>query len=260
MQPLHHFKTKIQFLLTDIDDTLTTHGQLLPESYEALWLLKNAGIKVIPVTGRPAGWCDMIARFWPVDGVIGENGGLYYRYTNRQMKRWNFFSEADLKINRSRLEIIAEKIKTQVPRAQISADQFCRQYDLAIDFCEDIPKLCETEINQIVQIFNSDGAHAKVSSIHVNGWFGNFNKVSTAMTLLQNEFHLSNDQILATTAYVGDSPNDEPLFEKFIHTFGVANIKNFEKNLTYLPQFVSQSDGGNGFCEIAHHIIQLLKS
>ena len=255
MKPISEFTTKIQFLLTDIDDTITTNGQLTAESYAALAKLKQHGIKVIPVTGRPAGWCDMIARFWPVDAVIGENGGLYYRYHERKMLRWNFADEKTLAENQKKLQVIAAEIKQKVPNAAISADQFCRIYDLAVDFCEDIPRLSGDEIRAIVAIFKAHGATAKVSSIHVNGWFGAFNKVTTAKLLLQKEFGLNEAQILEQCAYVGDSPNDEPLFENFRHTFGVANVRDFASQMKHLPAYVAPSESGRGFCEIVEKII-----
>ena len=259
MKPLVEFKTKIRFVLTDIDDTLTTNGQLTAEAYTALANLKRHNIHVIPVTGRPAGWCDMIARFWPVDAVIGENGGLYYRYLNQNQKmlRWNFADEKTQKENQKKLNMISEEIKQKVPKSAVSADQFCRIYDLAIDFCEDIPRLSDSEIDHIVQIFKAHGATAKISSIHVNGWFGDFNKVTTAKLLLQKEFGLSESQILDHCVYIGDSPNDEPLFENFKHTFGVANIRHFEKKMKYLPAYISSSESGKGFCEIVDRIISL---
>lgn len=255
MKPLAEFAHKIKFLLTDIDDTITTNGQLSSESYSAISKLKQHGITVIPVTGRPAGWCDMIARFWPIDAVIGENGGLYYRYHDKKMQRWNFSDEKTLSENQKKLQIIAAEIKRKIPNAAISADQFCRIYDLAIDFCEDIPRLTDSEIKQIVDVFHAHGATAKVSSIHVNGWFGDFNKVTTAKLLLQKEFGLTEVQILEQCAYVGDSPNDEPLFESFRHTFGVANVRNFSSQMKHLPAYVSPAESGHGFCEIVDKII-----
>lgn len=255
MKPLADFTHKIKFLLTDIDDTITTNGQLSAKSYSAISKLKQHGITVIPVTGRPAGWCDMIARFWPIDAVIGENGGLYYRYHGKKMQRWNFSDEKTLSENQKKLQIIAAEIKQKIPNAAISADQFCRIYDLAVDFCEDIPRLSDDEIKQIVDVFHAHGATAKVSSIHVNGWFGEFNKVTTAKLLLQKEFGLTETQILEQCAYVGDSPNDEPLFESFRHTFGVANVRDFSSQMKHLPTYVSPSESGHGFCEIVEKII-----
>ena len=87
MKSLKDFRGSVKTLFTDIDGTLTD-GRFLPqESYSMLWKLHEKGIHVIPVTGRSAGWCEMIARLWPVDGVIGENGAFYFRYKNKKMQR-----------------------------------------------------------------------------------------------------------------------------------------------------------------------------
>ena len=210
---------------------------------------------MIPVTGRPAGWCDMIARFWPVDAVIGENGGLYYRYHQNKMTRWNFHSETEIEKNKNKLELIKDDVLKEIPKARVSTDQFSRIHDLAIDFCEDIPPLAESDIQKIVSLFKKHGATAKVSSIHVNGWFGDFNKVTTAKLVLKKEFGMDDQQILDQCVYIGDSPNDEPLFESFKHTFGVANIKDFSTQMKHLPNYVSPSHSGDGFCEIVEKII-----
>ncbi len=255
MKSLHEFNQKTRFVLTDIDDTITTKGQLSDKAYSALWNLKQNNFFVIPVTGRPAGWCDMIARFWPVDTVIGENGGLYYRYHQNKMIRWNFHSETEIEKNKKKLELIKNEVLKEIPKARVSADQFSRVHDLAIDFCEDIPKLTESDIQKIVSLFKKHGATAKVSSIHVNGWFGDFNKVTTAKLVLKKEFGLDDQQILDQCVYIGDSPNDEPLFENFRHTFGVANIKEFSSKMKHLPQYISSLDSGDGFCEIVEKII-----
>ena len=79
-------RRNVRGVLADIDDTITTHGHLTPEAYHALARLRAAGKLVIPITGRPAGWCDHIARMWPVDAVVGENGALFMRYDNTRRK------------------------------------------------------------------------------------------------------------------------------------------------------------------------------
>ena len=178
MKNLTDFNSKIEFVLTDIDDTLTTHGQIPPEAYLALWKLHDAGVKIIPITGRPAGWCEMIARFWPVEGVVGENGGFYFRYASinggkiKKMQRWFFADEKTISHNKLKLNNIEKEILSSVDGCALASDQFCRLMDLAIDFCEDVPALPLKNIQKIVQIFEKHGAQAKVSSIHVNGWFG----------------------------------------------------------------------------------------
>lgn len=255
MKNIREFKNKIKFLLTDIDDTLTDEGRLGPEAFESLWLLQKAGIHVIPVTGRPAGWCEMIARQWPVAGIVGENGGFYFRYQNQKMKRDFFFSEKIQSENREKLERIKVEILSTVPGCALASDQFCRLMDLAIDFCEDVPRLPETSVQKIVSIFESHGAHAKISSIHVNGWFGNYNKLTQSLNFLDKEFSISPSEAKIRCAFVGDSPNDEPMWAYFPNGIGVQNIQQFLSRLQNPPAYITEKPGGLGFQEVTRVIL-----
>lgn len=255
MQNVSEFQGKVQFLLTDIDDTLTDEGQLGSEAYKALWDLHRAGIQVIPITGRPAGWCEMIARQWPVAGVVGENGGFYFRYHHKTMQRHFHFDEATQASNRTKLLALQAKILKEVPGCAVASDQFCRLMDLAIDFCEDVPALPRSEVQKIVELFHKAGAEAKVSSIHVNGWFGKYDKLTTTLKMLKNEFQVSIEEAKAKCAFTGDSPNDEPMFGYFPHSFAVANIQNFIKDLNTPPTYVAKTRGGLGFVEIVRQIL-----
>src|SRR5690606_4579547 len=155
MKPLDRFSSShITYVFTDIDGTLTTSDKITADTYQSLWSLKNNGVEVIPVTGRPAGWCELIARQWPVHGVIGENGAFYFRHSNHEMKRHFFSSPEDQKTYRSKLKQIESEVLSKVARSKIASDQFSRLFDLAIDFAEDVtPPLSNAEISQIVQIF-----------------------------------------------------------------------------------------------------------
>ncbi len=256
MKNLNEFKNLgIKFVFTDIDDTLTDHGQLGPEAYAALWELKRRGLHIVPITGRPAGWCEMIARFWPVDGIVGENGGFYFRYINKEMKRKFFFDDETQKKNRAKLDVLSKKILKEVPGCAIASDQFSRLMDLAVDFCEDVEPLPRDQVQKIVSLFEEAGALAKVSSIHVNGWFGNYDKLSMCRTFLMEEFKLDIDNVNDSCIFVGDSPNDEPMFGFFNNSFAVANIKNFVNDLKQKPKFIANLEGGHGFVEIAKRLL-----
>lgn len=259
MRGLESFHDKnIQFVFCDIDDTLTTEGKLPANSYEALWMLHDSGIHVIPITGRPAGWCEMIARLWPVSGVIGENGALYYRYTNKKMKRHYILKDADIKKNRKKLDKISKEILKKVKGSAVASDQFCRIFDLAIDFCEDVKPLSKDKIQNIVEIFRTHKATAKISSIHVNGWFGKYDKLSMCKTFMKKEFKLDLNSNQNMCAFIGDSPNDEPMFQFFKNSFAVNNIREFLDELKYKPNYITNSNGGQGFTEFATQI-QILK-
>lgn len=248
-----------RYILTDIDDTLTDKGQLSAEAYAALWKLKSKGFTIIPVTGRPAGWCEMIARLWPVDGVVGENGGFYFRYHRNEMKRVFFARTSEMARNRRKLNLIEKEILRKVPGSAVASDQFCRLMDLAIDFCEDVKPLSTDKVRRIVDIFEKHGAQAKISSIHVNGWFGSYNKVTMLKKMLKTEFKLSESRIKKDCLFCGDSPNDEPMFEYFPASVGVANIKNFISQLRSPPRYVTRSKAGKGFVELAYHLIKIKK-
>lgn len=256
MKNIRDFKKKIQFLLTDIDDTMTDEGLLGPQAYSAMWKLHECGIKVIPVTGRPAGWCEMIARVWPVAAVVGENGGFYFRYHNKKMIRNFFFNEKKQNENREKLKAVQNEILKNVKGSALASDQFCRLMDLAIDFCEDVPRLPKSEVQKIVQIFEKHGAHAKVSSIHVNGWFGDYNKLTQSLNLLKTEFGLSPEQAKKVCAFSGDSPNDEPMWAYFPNALSVANISEFIDDLTAKPAYVASYRGGKGFAQIAKQLMK----
>lgn len=246
----------IEFVLCDIDDTLTLNGQLHSDAYQALWNLHDAGFKVIPVTGRPAGWCEMIARFWPVHGIIGENGGFYFFY-EQKMQRHFMQDEATRLKNQNQLQVIQNEVLKNVPGSALASDQFCRIIDLAIDFCEDVPPLATSEVQKIVSIFQKHGATAKVSSIHVNGWYGDHDKLSTFLTYAQNRLQVSDPQILQDkTVYIGDSPNDEPMFQYFKNSVGVKNIEPFLKDLQHRPRYICSEEGGKGFVELSQHLLQ----
>lgn len=255
MKNLSEFKHSVDFVLTDIDDTLTDEGQLHAEAYAALWRLADAGVKVIPITGRPAGWCEMIARQWPVAGVVGENGGFWFRYHDRQMKRGFFYDDATIAANREKLNRLQKDIPLKVPGCAVASDQFCRLMDLAIDFCEDVKPLPRPAVDRIVELFEEAGAQAKVSSIHVNGWFGSYDKKTMSFRFLKDQFDLDEKTALETCAFCGDSPNDEPMFATFPQSFGVANIRDFADRLRTPPAFVANSRGGKGFTEIAARIL-----
>jgi len=259
MKNLSDFKnSEIQILFTDIDDTLTDAGQLGPKAFKSLWELSDAGIIVIPVTGRPAGWCEMIARFWPVKGVIGENGAFYFAYNKGKMKRYFFVSDEKQRTeNRKKLDQIANEALKNIPGCSIASDQFCRLFDLAIDYCEDVPPLSPEDVAKITAVFKRHGAVSKVSSIHVNGWFGDYDKLTMCKIFLKNEFGIDATTENAHIAFVGDSPNDEPMFGFFENSFGVSNIKTFKDQLKTPPKYVSQGACGIGFQEIANKILSL---
>jgi HAD superfamily hydrolase (TIGR01484 family) len=256
MKPLAELDARgVQAVLLDIDDTLTTDGKLTAAAYAALERLQRAGLRVVPVTGRPAGWCDHIARMWPVDAVVGENGAFYFFHDGKRLhKRFQDSSEARA-AKRARLDAIAAQILAAVPGCALASDQPYRETDLAIDYCEDVPQLPLEAAQRIAELMRQAGLSAKVSSIHVNGWFGDYDKLATTRRLFAERFALDVAAARRGVVFAGDSPNDAPMFAFFDHSVGVANVRRFDQLLADKPKYVTRAASGAGFAELAEHLL-----
>ena len=243
----------IRGVFCDIDDTLTSEGKLSARAYAALERLRAAGKLVVPITGRPAGWCDHIARMWPVDAVVGENGAFYFYYdaARKKLAQRFLFDAATRAANREKMVAVRERILREVPGCALASDQLYREADLAIDYCEDVPRLADAEVDRIVALMRAAGMTAKVSSIHVNGWFGDYDKLGMTRTLMQERYGVDLARNEARYLFVGDSPNDAPMFKFFSNSVGVANVADFGARLTEAPAYVTRGRSGEGFIEMA---------
>ena len=247
----------IRVLLADIDDTITSDGRLTSQAYCSMEALHNAGIIVIPVTGRCAGWCDHIARMWPISAIVGENGAFYFRYDHSTKKMHQHFcqSESERVENAAKLRSIASKILKQIPGTAVASDQPYRMTDFAIDFAEDVDPLPVEEVKKIASLAKAVGATAKISSIHVNCWFGDHSKLATSMLLLKECFGIDDDATQNSSMFIGDSPNDETMFGYFKISVGVANILECSHFDFVRPNYVTQHKGGAGFAEVAGYLL-----
>ena len=261
MLPIAHipraFCRRLQLFFTDIDDTLTSQGLLPADAYAALWELHDSGIWVIPVTGRPAGWCDHIARMWPVAGVVGENGAfsyLYDRKAKRMIRRYTLTRE-EREEGRRKLERIRERVLREVPGAAIAADQPYRVADLAVDFCEDVEPLSRADVHRICGIAEEEGATCRVSSIHVNCWYGDFSKITCVKRFTQDLTGGSFDALKGKALFIGDSPNDEPMFQEFETSVGVSNLQSFLSDIKHLPRYITAEKAAKGFREAVNVIL-----
>ena len=254
MRPVAELDARaLQFVLFDVDETLTTQGKLTAEAYGALERLQRAGKRVVPITGRPAGWCDHIARMWPVDAVVGENGAFYFWFSDGRLGK-RFIDDAGTRAQkRSRLESVATRILREVPGSALASDQNYRESDLAIDFCEDVPALPLETAERIAALMREAGLTAKISSIHVNGWFGQYDKLATTCRLFLERFGLDPEDANSKTVFAGDSPNDAPMFSFFENSVGVANVRRFPG---LQPKYVTHAEAGAGFAELVAHLLR----
>lgn len=242
-----NLRTTIRAIAFDIDDTFSSEGKLTSRAYECLWRAHECGLILVPITGRPAGWCDHIARFWPVDAVVGENGAFCMRKKGAEPLRVQYLEDPATRAkNAAALQGLRNGLEEKFPGVCWASDQDFRWFDLAIDFCEDVsPPWAESEISRLLAYCEGAGAHAKRSSIHVNTWFGQYDKASGFEMARAYFPELSLGQWL----YLGDSPNDEPMFRHFEHSIGVANIAPYLDSLQHPPTWVTERPSGEGFAE-----------
>ena len=238
-------------VLTDIDDTLTTEGAITPDALGALHQLRAAGLPVFAITGRPAGWSEAFALAWPVNAIVAENGAVaLWRGESGELRKAYAQDEATRRHNLERLHTVARHILHTLPITRLATDSPGRETDIAIDHSE-FAHLGEAEIAQVVRIMKSQGLNATVSSIHINGWIGAHNKWVGARWIARELFGI--DDLAAQQhrwLYIGDSTNDQVMFEHFTHSVGVANIARFAGQLPTPPRYVTEGERGAGFAEM----------
>ena len=267
MQPLDHWRADagLAGILTDIDDTLTTEGAITPDALEALAALRAAGLHVIAITGRPAGWSEPFATTWPVDAIVAETGAVALLRTpqntsqnglqpndgkRKQLSKWYLQDASTRAANHARMQQVAQQILREVPGAMLARDSAGRETDIAIDHSE-FTHLPPEGIAQVQEIMRAAGMTATVSSIHVNGWYGTHDKLVGARWIVRELLGRDLAQELDRWVFVGDSGNDQAMFQHFTHSVGVANIARFVPQLSHLPRYVTQGERGAGFAEVA---------
>ncbi|ODU61602.1 MAG: HAD family hydrolase [Comamonadaceae bacterium SCN 68-20] len=270
MQPLAQWQPpRLRGVFTDIDDTLTTGGAITADALQALGALKAAGLHVIPITGRPVGWSEPFAQAWPVDAIVAENGAVALLPPAQdssenslqplpgkrgQLSKLYQQDAATRAAHFARMQQVLAHIEATVPGARRAADSAGRECDIAIDHSE-FTQLPQERIGQCVALLRAAGMNATVSSIHINGWYGTHDKLEGARWIVRELLGRDLDAELDGWVYIGDSTNDQRMFEHFPHSVGVANIARFVPQLAHLPRYVTQGARGAGFAELARALL-----
>ena len=248
-------RQRIHGVFTDIDDTLTTDGAITDDALQALERLRQAGLSVIAITGRPVGWSRPFAAAWPVLSIVAENGAVAL-VDGPQGVETHYLQPAALRAtNHARMQHIALRILSEVDGAMLAQDSPGRETDMAIDHSE-FTRLPGVAITQVVATMRSEGMNATVSSIHINGWFGDHNKLVGARWMVWQLFGRALDDEMDRWLYIGDSTNDQLMFQAFANSVGVANIRRFVPDLQHLPRYVTQGERGAGFAEVVEALLQ----
>ena len=269
MRPLNTWpsadKSRIKGLFTDIDDTLTTDGAITPDALAALAELRAGGLRVIAITGRPVGWSEPFVMAWPVDAIVAENGAVLLQKTHKNELQPNKYRHKQLlksyqkshvirAKNYARIQQVSQRLLSEVSGARLAQDSAGRETDMAIDHSE-FTQLPLEKVAQVVAIMQSEGMSATVSSIHINGWFGEHNKLVGARWAVRELFNRDLDEEINNWAFVGDSTNDQLMFKAFPNAIGVANVRRFEALLAHLPRYITDGERGAGFAEVARAVL-----
>jgi hypothetical protein len=238
-------------VFTDIDDTLTTSGAITSDAFQALLALKANGFMVIPITGRPVGWCLPFSATWPVDAIVAENGAVALLKNSTTIQNNKIYQQdlATRQLNFEQMQRIAQRVLKEIPGTVMAKDSSGRETDIAFDHSE-FHHLTQNQIHQVIGLLQEEGLNATVSSIHINAWFGDYNKWHGAQWILKELTCRDLKQELDQWVYVGDSTNDQVMFQHFAHSMGVANIRRFEKELKHLPKYMAKLERGAGFAEV----------
>lgn len=247
--------TGIRGLIFDIDDTVTRNGVLEPGAYSAMHQLADAGFLLIAVTGRPLGWADLFARLWPIRVAVGENGAGWAWLDGGAFHEGYFCDGEERLRHRELLRRVEKAIGEAMPHVQRSSDHRARRCDLAFDVGESV-SLPPKDVDRLTSIIEAHGAGSSVSTVHAHAVPGPWNK---ALGVVRAAWEVLGVDLDDTTersrwVFVGDSGNDAAAFEYFPNSVGVANVHEQLHRLPVAPRFVTPSDRGLGFAELASHL------
>ncbi|MFM8769344.1 MAG: HAD family hydrolase, partial [Rubrivivax sp.] len=215
---------------------------------------------VLAITGRPLGWSQDFAREWPLAALVAENGAVALvregdAGSAGTVVCTEFVQDEDTRARHTlRLRDAAERILREVPGAVLARDSPGRVTDIAIDHSE-FNHLPAQGIASVVEVMRQEGMTATVSSIHINGWFGEHSKWTGAQWMLRRLFGRELQHELAHWVYVGDSTNDQLMFQRFPFSVGVANLRRFADELVHWPAWITQAERGQGFAELAQALL-----
>jgi HAD superfamily hydrolase (TIGR01484 family) len=243
-------------LFFDLDDTVLTHGVLGRAAYNAIWDMRDAGLSLVAVTGRPSGWAEVLVRQWPIDGAVTENGAVFVVREGKGVRVIADGTAAEVSERRARLDTLVAQVREAMPDIELADDVHARRSDVAWDIGERV-KLPEARIDALGRLVIAAGARTTRSSVHLHASFERDDKASGAMRFVRERFGEDPGRAVHRWAFAGDSSNDAACFAALHTTFGVANVRAFVSRMSVPPRYVARAERGEGFAEIARKLIAL---
>ncbi len=244
---------RLRGLLFDLDDTLLDHGRLTIEAYSSLFRLKAAGFQLFGVTGRPAAWGQVVARQWPVDGVVTENGIIALRKQDNRIRIYDRATAKQRSERTQRLQALSRQLQSRWPELLPADDAFGRIADTALDIAES-SRVEPAVVEAAATFARSRGARVVISSIQMHLALDPDDKATGSLRFLNQVFGVDPNQARFDYAFIGDSDNDAACFAAFDVTVGVQNLQG---NPTLNPKFITSHPRGTGFAEFADALVRL---
>ena len=245
----------LQGVLFDLDDTLLTHGTLTRLAYQSLWNLHDAGLRLVAVTGRPSGWGEVLARQWPIEGCVTENGAVHLVREGSGVARRDACTDSERRSRRVRLARLVERVREHVPEARLTDDVDARRSDVTWDIGERL-KLPDERIDAVTRLIHEAGARSMQSSVHLHATYDTDDKASGAVRFLSQQLGVEAGAAVVRFAFVGDSGNDASCFAAFRTAFGVANVRAVVARLSVPPRYVADRPMGEGFADVAAEVLR----
>ncbi len=238
----------------DIDDTITDDGRLTEASFTALWRLHRAGLRLIAVTGRPLGWCDVLAQLAPVDLAVGENGAGWVWRHGRTLHEGYWDSLDERLRGKGRLETLVKIVERELPNVPLAGDQRHRRVDLAFDVNETV-HLPPAIVQRLQDLIRGVDAHVLISSVHAHAFFSQYDKAVGVVRAAREVLGVDIPEAPERWLFIGDSGNDAAAFAYFPISVGVANVHEHLDRLPRTPAFITAHARAGGFAELADHIL-----
>lgn len=238
----------VRLVASDMDGTLTQQGKFTPALLQALEDLAKAGLSVLIVTGRSAGWVSGLVSYLPVEGAIAENGGLFYPAGCEAHVALTPIS--DLAAHRHELAKTFQQLQTEFPQIRESSDNRFR----ITDWTFDVQGLSPPELQRLGSLCQQLGWGFTYSNVQCHIKPPGQDKATGLLQVMRDRFpEYTPEQVLT----VGDSPNDESLFDWrcFPISVGVANVLDYASQLSHQPAYVTSAAEGKGFCELARYVL-----
>lgn len=236
-------------VVTDCDDTLTTHGALVSPALRALEALAARDIPCVIATGRPLGWGEVLARMLPVRAVVTENGGVWIVRESHGLRVAFEPTEPSVMAH---VQSTVDRLEREIPGLRRVEERTQRLTDVALDIGERVT-VAPRDVDRALALVREAGLHGIASTVHLHVSARAPDKMGGVRAAARS-MGVDDGDLTTRWIYVGDSPNDAGPFAAMARSVGVANVMRFVGRMPAWPRYVTRAEGGAGFAEVVERL------